>query len=314
MKEKTNCIWNLNRNCNFNCSYCYVKNESEKKGHGVDIDIPAFKSNKINWGNITLCGGEPFIYPNFVDLCKGFTEFTDITINTNCSTSNIYDFADVINPNKVRELFCSLHIGERKKNTYDELINKIHYLKSKGFNICLTQVMHPKLFSEYKKTYKQFEEEGILIVPRPMKGVWHLKEYPVAYKPFLKREILSYTEKSIKQKSVYDANNFYSTTFGKVDWYNQLCGAGSKSIIIRYDGGVYTCFGMKKYLGNLYKGDIKLLDSKLLCKAKQCTCEQEGRNNHGVDGFIHMRQDFKNIAKETIRDVLFKIGRKSKWE
>jgi MoaA/NifB/PqqE/SkfB family radical SAM enzyme len=312
--NKVKCIWNLNRNCNFNCSYCYVKNEKEKVGRGVDIDIPAFKNSKIDFDNITLCGGEPFIYPNFVELCKKFTMFTKITVNTNCSTSNVYDFADSVNPKYVIELFASLHIGERKKKDYDKLIEKIHYLRNKGFNVCLTQVMHPNLFSEYKKTYDYFKTQDILIVPRPMKGVWHMKEYPQAYKEYHKRVILDYTEQSLNQASQYDANNFYSTTFGKVDWKGKKCNAGKESIIIRYDGNAYSCFGMKKHLGNLYKNNIKLNQDSMVCTANHCTCEQEGRHNHKVDGFIHTKQNYPYIIKETARDILFKLGRKSNWE
>jgi hypothetical protein len=81
-----------------------------------------------------ISGGEPFLDNNFVDLCGVITNKHYLSINTNHSTSNVFDFANKIDPNKTLFISSSVHITEREKrdvklnsyinNTSDALIFK----------------------------------------------------------------------------------------------------------------------------------------------------------------------------------------------
>lgn len=310
MKQKSSCVWHLNRNCNFRCEYCYIRFfRKDEPGHGVEKDIKAFKSNNIDWQIVSMSGGEPFIYPDFVDLCKKMTGFCKIVIDTNCSTSNVYDFADSINPKKVKEIHCSLHLGQRPHDDYDKLIERVLYLRNRGFYVFVTQVLHPHLFEDYKKMFIYFKKKNILINPKVMEGVWHFKEYPQAYKNWQKRFILDYAERSLSQSSKH-LNFHYSTmVYGTLDWKDRKCGAGFNHFEIDYNGDCFRCHGDKRYLGNLYDESIKLDSEPLMCYKNLCKCEAEGWKGHKGQGFIHQHQSLKEIAKAYGMDVTGRIRR-----
>ena len=286
-------MWHLNRDCNLNCEYCYIRHlKQRERGHGVDIDIDAFKKNNIEWSSIALTGGEPFLYPNIVELCERLTDFTKIILVTNCSTSNIYSFADTIDPKKVISVNCSMHIGQR--NDYQGIVEKVHYLTKKGFAVFTNQVMHPRIFEEYKCRFEMFKDNGILIAPKIFNGVYHLKEYPQGYTEKERREILKYAELAYPQNSEV---NQYDSLFGRLDWKDRTCYAGADSIQIQYNGDAFRCEGDRRLLGNLYRGDIVLDKTPQICLQNKC-CEYEGRMGHQFpDGYIRTKQNIKEIAK-----------------
>jgi MoaA/NifB/PqqE/SkfB family radical SAM enzyme len=309
-KQKARCTWHLNRNCNFNCEYCYVRHfKKDEPGHGVETDVKAFKSNNIDWQEISMSGGEPFIYPQFVELCKELTKFSKIIVTTNCSTKNVFDFADKIDPKKVTEIHCSVHIGQRPKNKYDDMIDKILYLRNKGFHVFISQVIHPRLLEEYKKTFEYFKSKGnILITPKVMEGIWHLKEYPNAYKDFEKRTMLKYAEAAIEQPSHNKIHRYATMVDGQLDWKNRLCLAGFSNMQIQYNGDAYRCHGDRRLLGNLYEGTIKLDAEPRICTKDLCSCESEGWYGHKTPGFIHQHQNLERIGKAYAIKVLSKLG------
>ena len=121
--------WALNKVCNFSCPYCFVpakeKRETAKKGHDVQEIVSAFDNSGKIW-LVHMSGGEPFLHPDFIGLCKGLTEKHYISVNTNLSSSLVYDFCDHIDPEKVSFVHCSLHIIEReKKNLVNDFMEKV---------------------------------------------------------------------------------------------------------------------------------------------------------------------------------------------
>jgi len=275
--------WHLNRGCNFNCSYCYIRNMENKMsmlGHGISVDLPAFKRiyerNGIDVINLT--GGEPFLYPEFVTLCEELTKFTDIRINTNLSTMNVFDFADTIDPDKVREIHVSLHIGERE-NVY-KMVDKIHYLRSKGFNVFVSQVMHPTLFYEYNYWHSYLLKEGIVLNPKVFEGIYKFREYPKAYSKSERDIILAYAnqcEKDGERKSKYS-----TMVHGRLSWEGHVCSYGYDSFIVQYNGDVLRCQGIKEVMGNIYgDGRLFLYPYPDTCTAKICKCEAEGWEGTG---------------------------------
>ena len=308
MKRNVKITWHLNRGCNFNCSYCYVRNMKNKMsmlGHDWKEDLAAFKRihNKYGIECITLSGGEPFVYPNFVELCEGITKFTSIYINSNCSTNNVYEFADKINPKKVKEIHISLHLGERKG--YGELVDKIHYLISKGFNVYLSQVMHPNLIGAFKNAREFFLEEGIELNPKVFEGEYHFKEYPNAYSKKDREYILEVAhECGVSQRQ----SHFRSMVHGQLSWEGHICNYGYDGMIIKYNGDAYRCHGCTTYLGNLYEGDIELFDKAERCVFPICKCEAEGWEGTNDECPMVCKQSIKRIA----HPYILKYGRKIK--
>ena len=112
--------WHLNKKCNHQCVYCYSSNAEKKNEHPVVGKYSPYhiseNFNKIGLNcSIHLAGGEPFLYPDFITLCKLLTKNHYIGMNTNLSTKNIITFADNIEPKKVLYIYASLHIVQKEK-------------------------------------------------------------------------------------------------------------------------------------------------------------------------------------------------------
>lgn len=310
--KKVWCVWHLNRNCNFNCHYCFAKKErveNSKPGRGAKVDIEAFKKNNIDWGVISMSGGEPFLYPNFIELCKGVTDFARIRVTTNLSAESVYDFADKINAKNVLEIDCSVHIGERKRDKYDDMIDKIIYLRKKGFHVFVKQVISPKIIDDYIETFDYFEGKGVLVSPKVMEGVWGLKEYPQGYSRKEREIILEYAKKSESQLSMMEEHKFSTMVYGRLGWKNKRCLAGYSSLQIQYNGDAYRCHGDNRYMGNLYKGDIVLDKKPKVCLANFCSCAIEGWLGHDIEGVAYRKTNYFKLAKKKVYGKLFFLKR-----
>ena len=62
-----------------------------------------------------MTGGEPMLYPNFVSLAGLLTRGHYISLSTNLSTANAYEFADTVAGNRVISIRANIHILEREK-------------------------------------------------------------------------------------------------------------------------------------------------------------------------------------------------------
>ena len=107
--------WRINLLCNFRCEYCfYSVFIVDRKKQTINTDdeyniekiVEGFNKTGLTW-LVYISGGEPFLQPDFLELCRGLTEKHYISINTNLSTRNIYDFAKHINPEKVTFMLWS---------------------------------------------------------------------------------------------------------------------------------------------------------------------------------------------------------------
>ena len=66
--------WNLTPVCNKNCEYCF--RELEEPAQLLDINL-GILNNLVNMGvtRITFSGGEPFLYPNVLELIKAAHDY-----------------------------------------------------------------------------------------------------------------------------------------------------------------------------------------------------------------------------------------------
>jgi sulfatase maturation enzyme AslB (radical SAM superfamily) len=308
MKQRVRAMWHLNRNCNFNCSYYYIQHfTKDEPGHGVDVDVDAFKQNKINWQILSLTGGEPFIYPDFVELCKKLTGFTKISVVTNCSTSNVYDFADALQPREVDHIHCSLHLGERPRKDFELLSERVLYLRDKGFSVFVSQVIHPSLFAEYVKAYSFFEKKGILVCPKVFKGVYWFKEYPAGYDQVMRKNLLKYFYQSKNQIKKTFPHEYELPLYGSLSWRDDVCNAGYDHMQIQYNGDAYRCHSDKRFMGNLYEGTIRVDAKPQRCMKPVCECVPEGWRGHTYNGVVNQKMSIKSIGKNYMVSLLSKV-------
>ena len=164
-------LWQVNRRCNFDCAYCF----REVIDDGLDkrTEDPACgkfgpehiarrfdETNKV-W-RINMTGGEPFLYPNFVELARALTRKHYISVSTNLSTANTYEFADTIDNTRVHWLKANVHIMEREKTKdgVNEFLRKFLHFQQRGFDIRLVYVTYPAILGRIRDDLEAFSRRG----------------------------------------------------------------------------------------------------------------------------------------------------------
>jgi len=287
-------IWHLNKFCNFRCKYCFLsleelKNPANNGSGDISKVIDFFDGSNLKW-RVHMCGGEPFLYPKFVELCAGLTKKHYISMNTNLTSSLIGDFVKKIDPRRVRFLSCSLHISTREKlNLKEAFIKKFKLLEQAGFNAYVTQVFHPEIIPEFNKTFEYFGNAGITINPTIFRGRHKGKHYPHAYTQEEASKILFFQRKIRKTNGRYHLHYEPSEEFtkGYLSFKGVPCSTGRKAVIIDQDGRIKRCYDEDTYLGNIFEGKLKLFDTNRVCSAEIC---------RGYDiGLKHACGKFKTI-------------------
>jgi len=276
-------LWYFTKECNFHCPYCKIGRANSDHGiarrfstmgkkimrrlTGLPADplegsskiIKLLKNEEGKKWTIGLTGGEPFMYPRFVDLCETLTEHFCIYVDTNLSISRrVAEFAKRINPDRVDFLYISTHIAEReRRNQVDDFIGNILLLQERGFNCRVSYVLQPSLISRFMKDHDYFREKGVTLMPKPFKGEFQGKRYPQAYTGEEKKLLSEYNpcfqeEIPVKSRGI-------------------KCDAGRLFIRISPDGRVTRCVGDKTVLGHISKG-ITFDREAQPCQIDTCPC------------------------------------------
>jgi MoaA/NifB/PqqE/SkfB family radical SAM enzyme len=124
IETKSDCYmhWQINRLCNFECPYCFREwaDESSRTEdpacgkYSVEHISQRFDETGKVW-HIYMTGGEPLLYPGFVELAKALTRVHHISVSTNLSTPNAYEFAEAVESERVHSVYANVYIPEREK-------------------------------------------------------------------------------------------------------------------------------------------------------------------------------------------------------
>lgn len=262
------CHWSINNFCNYRCEYCYIT--SYKDNNNVNLYdaqefSDGFDNSNLVW-HIRIDGGEPFFYPNFINLCAKLCNKHYISLNTNLSHKNIYDFGNIIDAKKIITFKCSYHHREVKKFDYiDSFIEKYAFLKDKQFNVIVTVVFYPPYISEIKKQIDVFMQEGMTITGRVFRGLYNGRTYPD-----------SYTQKEIIDIQEYlDPLDTYFLNEG-TSFVGLPCLAGKRFVKVDNLGNIERCGDINQNLGNLFDRNIRLYKRSRPCTSKKCGCPYIG--------------------------------------
>jgi organic radical activating enzyme len=311
--------WQINEFCNFDCVYCWLHErdwENSKRFVGLqDTEkvINGFNKTGFAW-LIHMSGGEPFFFPNFLQVCYELTKKHFISINTNLSHKDVFEFSKIINPEKVDFIHASLHIQERIKcGQVQDFIDKYRVLRKRGFNIFVSYLMYPESLDRFRKDYDYFKSKGIILRPKVFWGEYYgifkifdsiffrefnhfkpirnllKKTYPNAYTKKQKQLINFYIEKSSQEEDEdlkFKRNLRIRTVDLNLDkkWINSLisfkgmnCSAGKDFVKMDQTGGVVRCIDENQYqLGNLFGGEVELFREPRRCSADICSCPYVG--------------------------------------
>ncbi len=301
--------WHVNYRCNFRCPYCFSMSNWKNPQKFRDIDEVVDSFNRLGLTcHIFLTGGEPFLFPNFIDLCKKLTKHHIISIVTNLSHKDVYRFIEEIDPGRVRFIICNIHLQERLRlNLMEDYIKKYCLLKDKGFFLVADYVTHPPLIKRLVRDYAFFKSKGIIISIKIYRGP-HMKlsilkhprlrklknyfsrKYPEAYTAKEKAIMNKLIDESLMDQDMRippDAHKlggrFPNRLLEKCfldevpTFKGNECTVGSEFVKMDPEGKVNICYSGKDHcLGNMFEGGIKLLDKPIICPYDVCKCFKLG--------------------------------------
>ena len=261
-KPKVRFTWNMLYECNYRCSYCFFEGKWEEyksRNNYLSVDewIKYWKRVYDRYGPIYLVitGGEPFMYPDFIELIQRLSPYCyHINISTN-SSGNLAEFVKKNNPEKV-----SLSLSFQPEfDKLDDFIERLSLIRKHGFNGCINFVAYPPQLKDIDSLRQKFRSAGEDLKVIPFWGEYEGRKYPE-----------SYTD---QEKELVGINGEWLSHVRKK---GIMCEAGSKSALLFPDGKVARCgqIGEDLLIGNFTDPGFKLFDKPLPCDAEYCPCDE----------------------------------------
>ena len=265
--QKIKFSWDIHYKCNFRCPYCwFYKVWANMSKRNIYLSPDEWMAHwrriydKYGEVRIEIVGGEPFIYPRFIELVKKLSVVHSVKITTNLS-GDIEHFVKEVSPERV-SLDLNYHISFIDLET---VIKKALILKKAGFTAGICYLAYPPQMGMIGRVSKRFQEAGIDFALAAFWGEHNGKKYPE-----------SYTQEE------RDTMRPYLGDIDRVDYHlnaqsprGKLCNAGYKYANIQGNGNVVRCGHLNdKVVGNITDENFNLFSSPSLCEADSCPCNE----------------------------------------
>lgn len=262
--------WHLTNRCNFLCHYCHpqIRVVLNRKSLNEPASTPiAERFNDLGRTLlIHMSGGEPFMFPDFVGLCRLLQRRHYLSLNTNLSRSEtVAEWVAEVDPSRVVRVAAALHIEERERigASVEDFIANYRLLEDNGFPVSALYVLHPDTFHRAAADLERLTQGGVANVEaKVFKGVHQGRLYPDAYTPE-ERDLIH------KLSGSYTHNDSYLSLSGTSPFLNIPCVAGARSFKISVTGDVSRCASVPTPLGNLYEGTFTPSANPEPCTAKR---------------------------------------------
>ncbi|MBD3245147.1 MAG: 4Fe-4S cluster-binding domain-containing protein [Candidatus Moranbacteria bacterium] len=279
-------MWTILKTCNFNCEYCFYNDSQagliKKTARKILKKIPSldpfnyekitseqaekfFNSTAKRW-YLIITGGEPFIYPNFIDILAKITKKHLVTICTNLSLTEKLqsEFFQKVNPKNVKDIYASLHLAERERIglSLDEFIQKAKLFQKKGFRVITDYVLYPPYIKRFKEINNRFQKEGLTLEAKVFKGLYQGKKYPESFTPKERKQFFNHIQDPIER--IY---SFKIPSFTEIH-----CSAGLNFFRITPNGLITRCPSDWETVGNLAKNKFNPYKKIKPCQVKYCDC------------------------------------------
>ena len=273
--------WDIHYRCNYNCTYCFLHFEPESTNieaiylepeEWITIWTDIYK--RYGSCHILATGGEPFTYPNFINLISILSKMHTFDFSTNLSW-DINEFIKKVDKEKVK-IESSFH---PEFVNLEEFLRRVNLLKENDYLISVTVVAYPPLLDKIIDYKEIFKKERIKLNIYPYRGPYKSRKYPEEYaeseRSFLKELGIEVGIKSSRElMEVYNLIGKESTPTEKE---KKLCLMGQRYAKIVPNGDAYRCCAAinKDWgrLGNIIKKTFNLLDEPKYCPDYQrCRC------------------------------------------
>jgi MoaA/NifB/PqqE/SkfB family radical SAM enzyme len=180
-------LWHINTKCNFKCKYCgYHLTPEEHFCYDAIVIRRALKKLSDKLVIFISSYGEPFLYPNFLEIVNLLSKDNILSINTNLSHQLVYQLPESINVLNIMAIHAAFHVEEIERHYGEkgifEFIKKVAFLEEKGFNVVVSYLAYPSLFNRIVKDIQILRDGGIKkIMAKPFIGIYKNKQYPHSY-------------------------------------------------------------------------------------------------------------------------------------
>ncbi|MBL7197186.1 MAG: radical SAM protein [Candidatus Omnitrophica bacterium] len=268
LNDKIRFSWDIHYACNFRCPYCwFFDNWAQQKKLNLYLAPEEWMVcwerifDKYGEVHIAITGGEPFIYPRFIELVKNLSSFHIVKITTNMS-GNMKKFIKEISPLRV---YLDLNFHPVFVDNVDEFIKKTELLHDAGFDSGVCYLAYPPQIAMLNFYKQRFEDSGIRFALAAFWGQYNGRQYPAAY---------TNEEKETIKPFLGDID--------RIDYHlnsrspkGKLCNAGYRYANIYADGNVVRCGPLgDKVISNILDEDFCLLENPLPCEADHCSCNE----------------------------------------
>lgn len=281
--------WDIHYACNFKCSYCFFCNswEEEKKKNRY----PGLEKWKQIWddiykkyggGHVHISGGEPFCYPDIMEITKHLIKNFTVEFDTNLSW-DVDKFISLIGPERVK--FAASFHPEFSK--FEEHLVKIKKLRDAGYDLGINYVAHPKQLEKMSYYKQKLSQLHVSFDVMPFRGAYQGRQYPLSYTEEEKRLIESVDKntasrmleayvpkKKEDKKKQFDPSDSTAHYAKTNKHYHKLCRMGQMYTKILPNGNAYRCCLQKEegYLGNLIDETFKFYEEPKICVYDKCPC------------------------------------------
>lgn len=297
-KNEVKINWAITRKCNFTCSYCTVYNNNDKFRPFIQFKQAINKIATLNKDKyeITLTGGEPTIYPQYIELLKYLFEklgnkVSILTISNLSRTNRFFnDFVTKLNKYKDRLIFvASYHFEFAKENEFLEnlkiLVNNGHFVKVqimahpdkmkevRSLELELSKIVSPKLKYQImviRENYGSVPDKRY----SPKDLEW-LKQFYTSH--IEEKNILLYTidENGDIKEDKYAAPELNAK--GLNNYKGMICEAGLNNFSINENGKIdrAVCFRKEENNSkNIFSDRDNLADinQPIICPFERCGC------------------------------------------
>ncbi|HBL16281.1 MAG: hypothetical protein A2X36_04315 [Elusimicrobia bacterium GWA2_69_24] len=255
--------WNIHWACNYRCSYCFFDGRwmeyAQRNAHrSADEWERIWTRIHELYGRtfVTITGGEPFIYPDFLEILRRLSRLHwPVNVSTNSSVG-LDEFAAAADPEKV-SLSLSFH---PQYQLIGEFTASVRSLRERKVNLgCLNFVAYPPFIPDIPGYAEKLAAMGESLKVIPFVGGYRGRNYPDGYTREEKRAL--------------------GLDSGWVEGKRRkgrLCTAGHRSALILPDGAATRCgqVGDTGIFGSVFDPAFRLQERPMPCEAELCPCDE----------------------------------------
>jgi len=253
--------WDLCYTCNYRCPYCGVWENKSDRDLFFSADEWGVIWDRVHarYGSchIYMSGGEPSFYPGFYELVLKLTQRHSVEICTNLS----WDIDRLVPgiPAGTLKIAATFHpTFARFEDFFDKAVRVKGYLP----NSQIYYVAHPGQIMEMPERSERLKEEGINLIPLPLRGDGYV--------------LNSEEEKRIIEKISPYKGDKIEYQLQRISPKGKLCRAGNRYAVIRAYGAVDRCSQYNTgEVGNITNESFGLFPGPKICDKEYCPIESQ---------------------------------------